>query len=362
MNHPPNDESIAMLPPDRAGASAGVAQQEAPAPDSAKAALLERAMPYVIRSRRRVRVVLNRIDDEPVRRARGLMKALRTDPPDVLWLGDSMLAVGAVDDTDRRRMQDMAAEEVGGSLTWRIIDGAGFNPDMYNGYLNLLWGSPARPLLILPLAIRIRTPLILHPVYGKRRSIERLGRINPHKSRWRAHAAFPPATSEDFEAFYQLPYDTILGPGVVGDFVKPIKELERSGRDPEELLRLRLAYHHGSLLSHDGFGIDQVTEMGRLVRELGCESVIYEVPVPIERAVEYLGPDMTDRFRANFELLRAAYREGAGADARIIEAGMSFVTGEFADPDDATEHLNQVGRAHLSHLIAEEVKERLNRS
>ncbi len=322
---------------------------------------MERALPYMIRTKRRVRLVLNRIDDEPVRRARGLMKALRTAPPDVLWLGDSMLSVGAVDDTDRRRMQHMVAEEVGGNFTWRIIDGAGFNADMYNGYLNLLRGGPARPLLILPLAIRVRTPLILHPVYGKRRSVERLRRIDPHKGWWRVHAAFPAATPEEFEAFYQLPYDTILGPGVVGDFVKPIKELERSGRDPDELLKLRLAYHHGSLLSHDGFGIDQITEMGRLVRELGCDAVVYEVPVPIERAVEYLGEDMRDRFRANFEVMRSAYREGAGADAPIIEAGMSFVTSEFADPDDATEHLNQVGRAHLSHLIAEQVKVRLNR-
>ncbi len=41
---------------------------------------------------------------------------------------------------------------------------------------------------------------------------------------------------------------------------------------------------------------------------------------------------------------------------------MSFATREFADPDDASEHLEQVGRAHLSHLIAEEVKVRLNRA
>jgi hypothetical protein len=350
-----------MLRPDMAGASADVAQQEQPSSNSAKAALMRRAMPYLGRSKRRVRLFLNRIDDEPVRRARGLMKALRTDPPDILWLGDSMLAVGAVDDTDRRRVQHMAAEEVGPGVTWRIIDGAGFNPDMYNGYLRLVQGSSARPLLILPLCIRVRTPLILHPVYGKRRSIERLRQIDPAKGRWRVHAAFPPATPEEFEAFYKLPYDTILGPGVVGDFVQPIKELERSGRDNDELLRLRFAYHHGSLLSQDGYGIDEITEMGRMVRELGCEAVIYESPVPVPRTVELLGPELHDRILANFELIRAAYREGAGADARIIENGMVFPTDEFADPDDGTEHLNQVGRARLAHLIATEVKQRLNR-
>ena len=58
-------------------------------------------------------------------------------------------------------------------------------------------------------------------------------------------------------------------------------------------------------------------------------------------------------------VLNSAYRFGAGENAEIIESGTIFSSGQFIDPRDATEHLNEVGRRTLADLIINAVKERL---
>jgi hypothetical protein len=151
-----------------------------------------------------------------------------------------------------------------------------------------------------------------------------------------------------------VPYSTLLGEGIVDDYVSKIHEYGRRGNH-DERVRMLYAYHHGGLLKAGSPEMEAVTRMGCTLRELGAPSVVYQTPVPVEKAVELFGTEMAERTAASFAVLNAAYRLGAGADAHIIECGTSFSTDEFIDPRDASEHLNETGRRRLTDLIMTQV-------
>ena len=60
---------------------------------------------FLQRSRRKARKRLHQLDHEQVRRARGLMRALRHGQPDVLYLGDSVMSYVSAQDKDQRRLR-----------------------------------------------------------------------------------------------------------------------------------------------------------------------------------------------------------------------------------------------------------------
>jgi hypothetical protein len=311
-----------------------------------------------IKIRYHIRRSLNRIDNEQLRRARGLLKTLKLQPLDVLYLGDSTTSFVGSGDTDRRQLKTMIGDALGTDVSYHVVDGPSFSPDIYDAYLQLLRAASQPPLVIVPLCVRVRVPpWIEHPVHGHKRALQELRKVDPFKGAWRVHAAFPSPTQEDFDEHRRVPYSTLLGEGTVDDYVSKIGEYGRSGRH-DERVRMLYAYHHGGLLKTGSPAMEAVTRMGCTLRELGAPSVVYQTPVPVEKAVELFGTQMAERTAESFAVLNAAYRLGAGTDAPIIECGTSFSTDEFIDPSDASEHLNETGRRRLTDLIVTEVRAR----
>ncbi|HEX3794080.1 MAG TPA: hypothetical protein VHV57_06240 [Acidimicrobiales bacterium] len=311
-----------------------------------------------IRLRSRVRRSMDRLDNEQVRRARGLLRALRTDPPDVLYLGDSMLSFVAAEDQDRRRLDTMVRDGLGAGTKMHVVDGASFHADLFDAYLRLLEATPHRPLVIVPLWTRGRSAAFMeHPVHGHKKAMRSIRQVNLAAGTWRVRGAWPRPTPAEFETFYAVPYPTLLGDLTVGDYVKPIAELARTGQE-EERVKMLYAYHHGGLLTVDTPGMDAVTNMAKRIADLGCPVVVYQTPVPVETGVRFYGEQFAERTAASLRALNAAYRLGAGPDAEIIESGMSFAESEFIDPNDASEHLNERGRRRLADMIVQGVRAR----
>jgi hypothetical protein len=318
--------------------------------------------PAIVNLRVGTRRWLDRVDSEQVRRARGLMRSLRQGKPDVLYLGDSIMSFIAPYDTDRRRLGVMVADGLGPDVSLRVVHGPSFNPDLFDAYLGLLWGTPHRPLLVIPLWTRGRfPPWTEHPVHGHKRATAAIRLIDPSSHFLRIHHAFPRPTQADFDRFAQVRYDTLEGSGTVGDYVTPIREFQRSG-DEESARRNLYAYHHGGLLVAGTPEVEAVTRLARTIKDLGCAAVVYQTPIPVQMGAKLLGPELAERTAESYRVLNEAYRLGAGGDADIIESGTSFATDEFIDPNDATEHLNQRGRAHLASLLTSAIRQRLGRA
>ena len=310
-----------------------------------------------IRVRYEARRALNRIDNEQVRRARHLLTALRKAPPDVILFGDSVLSFVGDHDTDRRRLSAMVSDGFGSDVSVRVVDGPSFNSDIYDAYLKLLVAAPRRPLVLIPLCVRVHSICLRdHPVHGHKRAIHALRELDPSKSAWRVRGSWPKPTQSDFEAFHREHYPTLLGDLTVGDYLSSIAQAKRSGDEPERL-KMLYAYLHGGLLTPNNPALESVTRMARTIRELGCPVVVYQTPAPVETGTRLLGPDLAERTIASLAALNAAYRLGAGTNVNIVESGAAFSESEFIDPSDATEHLNEQGRHRLAEMILTAAKQ-----
>jgi hypothetical protein len=288
-----------------------------------------------------------------------LLRRIQNDPPDVLYFGESTSSFVGPHDEDRRRLKTMVRDRLGGEVSFHSVDGASFSADIFDAYLRLLSANNRRPLVVVPLWIRGRfPPWIHHPVHGHQRAIQRIREVDPSQSWHRVHAGFKAPTQTDFDEFHRVPYSTLLGQGTVGDYVSGIAEYGRTGNH-EARVRMLYAYHQGGLLEADGAEMEAVTRMGRTIQHLECEAIAYQTPSPVMKGTELLGEAMSIRTSESFRVLNQAYRAGAGEDAEIIAAGESFATDEFIDPNDASEHLNEVGRLRLAQMIVTAVKRRL---
>jgi hypothetical protein len=306
-----------------------------------------------------VRRQLTRLDNPEVAHARRLVRRLRGNAPDVLYFGDSTSLFVDPNDADQRRLGHMIRDQLADVADVEVIAGGGYGPELHEAYLRLVQASPARPLVLHSLAFRVLYPLIQHPAYGKRKELATVRDLDPSAPWWRIRASLPKPGPEEFERFYRLPHKTLIGEMPVGDYVKPLKANSLS---PEEKVRLLYAYHHGSELSADSVGVEAVVELGRRLRALGCRTIAYQTPVPIETGIELFGPRFGELISSNWEVMEAAYREGIGRDATILQTGTMFSADEFIDPSDGTEHLNERGRLRLASTIVESVRAELERA
>jgi hypothetical protein len=311
-----------------------------------------------IRARHRIRAFRDRHDAVPVRQARGLLTRLRTDPPAVLYLGDSALAWISPEDVDQRALATMVAEGLGPDVPLLDVGGGGYNPPLYSAYLRLLEVTEQRPLVIVPLCIRVAlTALIDHPVHGRVEFSRAIEGIDLDGPAWRVHHPEPPRDPAAFERFYDLKINTMLGTRTIGEYALPLRDEARWAFDDPERVKLLYAYHHATSVEDDPRGLEAITRMAERLRGLGCLVVAYETPVPVQTGTELLGPEFEAIVRRNYDAMADAYRAGMGPDATIIRCGMDFAPEEFIDPNDGTEHFNELGRRHLAGLIAAAVIE-----
>lgn len=302
---------------------------------------------------------ISRVDNAEVRLGRQLLRVMRTAPPDLLYLGDSALSFVSAADSDTRRLYAMVADQVS-PASMHVAHGGSFHPALYDAYLRLLTGTPNRPLVIVPLCIRVRTlPWIEHPIFGHKQATSFLSAADPLGAAWRVRSGFPRPTAEQFARFHKLPHHTWAGDLTVGDYITRLKNPKAAGLDADAAMTLLYAYHHGGTVQ-GGQHLDAVVQLGKRLRELGCRTVVYQTPVPVQKGRELHGPAFGELAARNFAQLDDAYRTGYGEGAEILQTGMDFATSEFIDPRDGSEHLNQTGRLHLATAISNAISIQLN--
>ena len=302
------------------------------------------AVTRVVSSTGRLR---DRLDHPQLRDAR---RILRTSA-DVVLMGESVLNYVGPDDADHRTLARMVADGLPG-LTTLAVHGGGYHAELLTEYVRLLATKPVRPkVVVVPLWPRGRLrPWIEHPRFGHVEALRRLRTLDPSTPPRRVRGSLRRETSADFERYYTLPYETLLGERTIGDYARPLK---RSGMDPAERLRVLYAFHHGAPVLPEG--LVAVAALGEALRDLGCASFAYETPVSVQTGERVLGPDFRSTVAENFAAMGRAF----GGD--VIETGSAFGEDEFIDPTDGTEHLNDRGRTRLAAILLEQVTKRLDR-
>lgn len=309
--------------------------------------------PVVIRARHRLRERRDAADELAVRQARGLARALRTAPPDVVAFGESVAIWTGPDDVDQRDLPTMVADALGPGVSYHPIVGAGFNPRLYTAYLRLIAASGHRPAVVVPLWVRgALTPWLEHPVYAHREAVAAITALDPAGPLRRMRMRTPQPDAEAFARFGRLPLTTLLGPGVIADYMDALRDGARWAEDDPARVRHLYAYHHGGDVADDGRGVEAVRTMAKALGELRTTVVAYETPLSVATGSELLGDAFAPLVQHNFDALAAAYRDGMGDDATLVRCGTDFAPAEFIDPLDGSEHLNEHGRTRLAALLA----------
>lgn len=315
--------------------------------------------PVVVRARVWARTRRDERDAVPVRQARALVKALREDPPDVVYLGDSCAAWVHPDDADQRMLATMI-EDALAPLKVVAIHGGGYNAPLHTAYLRLLESSPHRPLVVHSMWDRgCAVPWAYHPIHSHQHTIDAVAAVDPTGPlrRIRRRRIEPKAAPADWEAFAARPYETAVhGPGTIGDLMTPLRDASRWAPDDEERLALLHAYHYSARYDTDAAEPGRFRELGRTIRELGCRSVAYQNPVPTELCRRLLGAEVVELMHRNLDVTAAAYLEGAGGAASLVRIATEFREDEFIDLTDGCEHVKEDARRRIAAEVADRVR------
>lgn len=318
-------------------------------PDRRRASL--RLRPLISTTADKVRRQIGRVDNPEVRKARALGRLARGGSPDILELGDSMVSWVAPYDSDKRPFHRMLKDSFGPATTFLAVHGGSYNPLIYNEYVRLLEWQPARPLVILPLCVRVHTlPWIEHPLYGHRRASDFLSTVDASTPLRRIRKGLEPPTPTDFARFHALKFPTWAGDLTIGDYLRQLKGADRSDEDAARLL---YAFHHGGEIER-GDPLEKLRELGGRLRRLGVRVVAYQTPVPVEKGVELHGSSFYELAERNFATLESAFESGYGR-VPVLRTGLSAPTAHFIDWRDGSEHLNQHGRAAIAAAVVDAV-------
>lgn len=316
------------------------------------ARLRSRVRPAISYTANKVRRQIGRVDNAEVRKARTLARLARTEPIDILQLGDSVASWVAPHDSDKRPLHRMLKDSFGPEVSMHTVHGGSYNPLLFNQFARMLEGHGARPLVILPLSVRASSlTLTEHPANSNKRASRFLSTVDATTPLRKIRKGFAPPTQSDFEQFHALRFPTWAGDLTVGDYVQRLKgaDLSEGGAG-----RLLYAYLHGGEIAR-GVPLDLVRELGERLHRLGVPVVVYQTPVPVEKGVELHGPEFYDLAERNFAVLEHAFASGYG-EVPVLRTGLTAPTSHFVDWRDGTEHLNELGRTTLATAVVDAVK------
>ncbi|MCW2496703.1 hypothetical protein [Jatrophihabitans sp.] len=325
--------------------------------------------PLQVRLRRnvgaRVRRTRKRLDNPEVRAARNLALALEQGPVDVLHFGASESLFTADYDEDRRTLPQLYAAGLPQGTRFHSVVGPGYHPALFKTYLDIAAAHGSRPLLIIGLCIRLGEPAwLFHPEYGYVRPLAKLRKIKPGARSARFRALVPPASPAEMKRHDELPHSTVAGTMPVSEYRRRLKNPAAAGLDADQALHLLMAYHHGATVELDEGYLADATALGARVRELGLDVVLYQMPVPMEQAKKILGPEVQPFIEARMLALENAFQAGFSPDgsarATIVHSGTSLPNEMFIDPNDGSEHVNELGRHHIADQVVAEVLAKLS--
>jgi hypothetical protein len=292
-----------------------------------------------------------RLDNTEVKQARLLAQRLRTGTIDVLTLGASESLFVSPSDADQRTLSAMVGDGLAPELSTHSIAGAAYGPYLYKAYLEIVAKSTSRPTVVLGLVARLGVAAWSdHPMYSYARALRSIRRIGPGSPPWRYRTYIRLASDAEFAAFDALPHPTLHDSRTIGDYRRELRDPARYGLSEEQRVRQLYAFHHASSVPLSDAFLESVTTLGRRLKELGLPVVVYQMPIPVVRGVELLGPELYDSTVANLKTMDDAFIAGYG-EVEIVQTGVALQPFEFIDPDDATEHVNELGRRRMADMI-----------
>lgn len=293
--------------------------------------------------------------DPQVRQLGNLVGEMRRGQVDVLFLGDSSSTFFSPDDSDKRRLPQMLAEQLGPRTRVSLIAGAGYNPELYAEFVRILATLEQRPrVVVLSMAVRTASAQHVrrHPEYGYRRSIETLRQVPDADTRMRSLSRGNRRTNEEFAAFEAIVVPTKWQRAeTIGDYLRQVRG-RRHLPERAEVQQALFDYLHGESVPADHPTVADLRQLGKRLRDYGVPVVHYWPPIPVEQGERWFPGEFEAHVRASWEVQQAAFTEAIGPLGTLASTPFETPDNEFVDSSDGSEHWNEAGRVRMAKLLA----------
>lgn len=283
----------------------------------------------------------------------------RRKAPEILYLGDSVLERISWNDRDKRTLDRMVAGRLAGRRRLLCISHSAYHLKVYYHLLQILKVTHQKPeLVILPINMRSFSPQWdLNPAWQFDEEIDALKKYIETPAR---QIPILGKTTDSVPLFdaekmveVKYPFTELNHLGEFHDLIQssPTTEDEKHYRKKQIFI-----YHYLHPLTRANPKALFLSGIMELLLELNVALLMYITPINYQGGERYVGDGFVERVRENIGLLRDLSAPFPGNNAaRFLDLSEALSSDYFFHADEATEHLNQHGRARLAETIANEV-------
>lgn len=274
-------------------------------------------------------------------------------PPDILYLGDSVLLRISREDDKKDPLDRMFAEKVAGRFSVLGVAHTAYHLLVYRELIHVLKKTVHRPKIIL-LPINLRS---FSPQWDYHPSWQFWSEIQAAQSYW-SNLVCVDINNDDEglpnKTLLRL-YDSIpvyypeIGLKTIGYF----RNIINAKPDDEEKRKYRLQnifrFHYMHELVDVHPKLKALNDIVKLVAEMGIYVVVYVTPVNRQAGQRYAGNSFLDMVKSNVSLIKAqSVSERFNPLVSFSDFSLLLDSDCFFSEDNSTEHLNEKGREILS--------------
>ena len=141
----------------------------------------------------------------------------------------------------------------------------------------------------------------------------------------------------------------------LGEFQEIIKSNPATEEEKAFRKKQIFIFHYLNPLSNSHPKLEFLPRIIDLCHSLNIHLLVYVTPVNYQGGERYIGKDFVDLVSANVNVVRQKVLSAPGCSPRFLDLSLTLPSEDFFHVDEATEHLNQYGRAKLAEIIANEI-------
>jgi hypothetical protein len=283
----------------------------------------------------------------------------RRKAAEVLYLGDSVLERISWNDGDNRTLDRMLAGRLAGRKRLLCISHSAYHLKVFYHLLHILKRTRQKPeLVIVPINMRSFSPQWdLNPAWQFDEEIDVLKKYSKTPGMKIPVLGKPvdsvPLTGAEKLMEVKYPFTELNRLGEFYDLIKSNPSMEDEKRQRKKQIYI---FHYLHPLSATHPKLQALPMIMELLRELHIGLLVYVTPINYQGGARFIGEGFIDVLRANIGVARDLIAQFTGRDAfRFLDLSEALSSEYFFHPDEATEHLNQDGRAQLAEKIANEI-------
>jgi hypothetical protein len=272
-------------------------------------------------------------------------------PPDVLYVGDSVVERVSRDDTDQRTLAEMVGDRLRGQKTLVGVSHSAFHPRMHHALFACLLRLRSRPeTVILPINVRAFSPQWdLDPAFQFKAELDVLQRFAAGQLRVVPSVAPTTPSAAEYEEFDRIPLTYANCPlTTVGQFRRVIHDKPHTAEAQASRDMQIFNFFYMTPFTREHRCFVALTNAVRLLKKAGIRVVSYVTPLNFQSAEAAVGASFETVISEKVGILSELGKE----TDHFVDWSRALDQTNFFHRKFHTEHLNQRGRAWLSESVA----------